>query len=174
MQDRGRFQLIVIFAVAVVSLAGAYLLFAGARSFGVWDTTNRGEFVDPPLAAEQLGLVDDHGQPFETQGRWWVWVVASEGCGASCASAMLATRQLRVLLHKDSDRVRSGLLVQGAVTPPQGDSSVRLFFREAGLLTDGAYIVDPLGNLVLRYTYGDVGKPMLDDLKRLLKISQIG
>jgi cytochrome oxidase Cu insertion factor (SCO1/SenC/PrrC family) len=179
MRRRGRSQLIVIFAVAAVSLVGAYLLFAGARSFGVWNTTNRGEFVDPPLTAERLALVDDHGQPFVTGGRWWVWIVAAEGCGARCEVALSATRQIQVLLHKDGDRVRSGLLFhglffQGPVTPPQGASSVRLFVRETGLLMDGAYIVDPLGNLVLWYSYGDVGKPLLDDLKRLLKVSQIG
>jgi cytochrome oxidase Cu insertion factor (SCO1/SenC/PrrC family) len=42
------------------------------------------------------------------------------------------------------------------------------------LLKAGAYVVDPLGNLVLWYSYDDVGKPLLNDLKRLLKVSQIG
>ncbi|MCZ6712295.1 MAG: hypothetical protein O7B25_18175 [Gammaproteobacteria bacterium] len=38
----------------------------------------------------------------------------------------------------------------------------------------GAYVVDPLGNLVLWYPLADAGEPVLDDLKVLLKVSQIG
>ncbi len=48
------------------------------------------------------------------------------------------------------------------------------FVGELGGLKAGAYIVDPLGNLVLWYPYDNVGKPLLEDLKRLLKVSQIG
>ncbi len=36
------------------------------------------------------------------------------------------------------------------------------------------WIVDPHGNLVLRYDGKANGKSILDDLKHLLKISQIG
>jgi cytochrome oxidase Cu insertion factor (SCO1/SenC/PrrC family) len=41
---------------------------------------------------------------------------------------------------------------------------------------DGAqlWIVDPHGNLVLRYAAGSDGKRILDDLRHLLKSSQIG
>ncbi len=36
------------------------------------------------------------------------------------------------------------------------------------------YIVDPLGNLVMRYDTRDTPKGLLDDLKKLLKLSHIG
>ena len=36
------------------------------------------------------------------------------------------------------------------------------------------WLVDPHGNLVLRYPAGSRGKAILDDLRYLLKISQIG
>ena len=36
------------------------------------------------------------------------------------------------------------------------------------------WIVDPHGNLVLRYDAGSDGKQILEDLRHLLKISQIG
>jgi cytochrome oxidase Cu insertion factor (SCO1/SenC/PrrC family) len=41
-------------------------------------------------------------------------------------------------------------------------------------LRNGVYIVDPLGNVVLRYSYTDAGKPVLEDIKKLLKVSHIG
>jgi hypothetical protein len=39
---------------------------------------------------------------------------------------------------------------------------------------DSVYLVDPLGNLMMRYPEGADGKRMLKDLRRLLKVSQIG
>ena len=46
---------------------------------------------------------------------------------------------------------------------------------EAGRpLKPGIFIVDPIGNLVFWYPISDAGKPVLDDLRRLLKLSQIG
>src|SRR5262245_42002341 len=41
-------------------------------------------------------------------------------------------------------------------------------------LEDGVYIVDPHGNVILSYAYHDAGKPVLEDLQKLLKVSQIG
>lgn len=174
LQRRGRSQLILVFAVAAASLAGAYLLFVGVRGAGPWGTTNNGEFVDPPMSAEQLQVVGADGGPFQTGGRWWLWITAPDGCAARCETALVATAQLRVLLHKDADRVKRGLLLEMPGRLPQGALEVPVLAGELVLLRAGVYIVDPLGNLVLWYSFDDVGKRLLDDLKRLLKVSQIG
>ena len=44
----------------------------------------------------------------------------------------------------------------------------------AGPLRNGVFIVDPIGNLVLWNPFADAGEPVLEDLRRLLKLSQIG
>ncbi|HEY6599214.1 MAG TPA: hypothetical protein VIZ30_07875, partial [Pseudomonadales bacterium] len=49
-----------------------------------------------------------------------------------------------------------------------------LFSTSTETLREGVYIADPLGNVVLRYEFRDAGKPVLDDLKKLLKVSHIG
>jgi len=61
------------------------------------------------------------------------------------------------------------------------DESVRknypelvLFNAPPDALRPGVYIVDPLGNVVLRYDYRDADKPVLEDMKQLLKVSHIG
>ncbi len=36
------------------------------------------------------------------------------------------------------------------------------------------YIVDPLGNLMMSYAPGSASKGMLEDMKKLLKLSHIG
>jgi len=174
MQQRGRTQLIWIFALAAASVLGASLLFMAARSSGVWATTNNGEFVDPPLTVEEFQLVDTKGLDFVPGGRWWVWVIAPQGCGPSCQAALARAQRLQLLLHKDADRVRLGLLLEAGLPLSAEVPSVVPLAGDLQLLKAGAYVVDPLGNLVLWYSYDDVGKPLLNDLKRLLKVSQIG
>jgi hypothetical protein len=51
---------------------------------------------------------------------------------------------------------------------------LRLLSGSGSPLAAGIYIVDPLGNLVLHYPVDASGKSVLTDLKRLLKVSQIG
>lgn len=171
---QGRSQLIVLLAVALVSVVGAYLLFVGVRGTGVWSTTNNGEFVDPPMVAEALRLRDADGQAFAPAGKWWLWVIAPQGCKVSCEAALAKSARVRTLLHRDADRLRRGLLLDGFAEVSGAPADVAQFVGTLGGLKAGAYIVDPLGNLVLWYSYDDIGKPLLEDLKRLLKVSQIG
>jgi len=47
-------------------------------------------------------------------------------------------------------------------------------FPAAGAVSDHIYLVDPLGNLMLRFPRDPVPRLMIKDLVRLLKASQIG
>ena len=85
-------------------------------------------------------------------------------------------RQLHVLLNRDAPRVRRAL-VSGEHQDLQMYQDVYPGLAHlvvAGPLRNGVFIVDPIGNLVLWYPFGDAGKPVLEDLRRLLKLSQIG
>ncbi|MGA2655265.1 MAG: hypothetical protein ABSF18_04735, partial [Gammaproteobacteria bacterium] len=41
-------------------------------------------------------------------------------------------------------------------------------------IPEGLYIMDPDGNIILKYSQDTPGAYMLDDLRHLLKVSQIG
>ena len=43
-----------------------------------------------------------------------------------------------------------------------------------GQRANSLFIIDPLGNLVMRYDARENPKGLLDDLKKLLKLSHIG
>jgi len=176
MTDNSRRQLIGMFAIALAALGGAYALFYAAREGGVWGTTNNGTFVLPPIAVAELSLTDGDGRLMTEGQTWWLWVVTPERCEADCEAALHQLRQLHVLLNKDADRVRRALLTPSAVTPGILSTYPGLVHLKGDLqkLDEGIYIVDPIGNLVLHYSMADAGKPVLDDLKRLLKLSQIG
>ncbi len=173
----GRSQLAVILLVAGLSMAGAYLVFFLASSGGVWGTTNNGEFVSPAMTVEALDLVDAAGAPVTATGHWWLWTVAPDGCGDPCRFAVDRLRQVHALLNKDAPRVRRALITPDATTalPLAMDfAELERLTGTAHGLASGVYIVDPMGNLVLRYPFVDAGEAVLEDLKRLLKVSQIG
>lgn len=173
----GRTQFLLIVAIAAVSFGGAYLLFDIARQGGLWGTTNHGAFVEPPLTVGQLGVRDAAGQAPE-EGLWWLWVVPKGDCGAACQQALHQLRQLHALQNRDAARVRRAIVTAPGVDvdPAITADYPRLEALSGNLapLGAGIYVVDPIGNLVFRYTWEQAGEPLLDDLKRLLKVSQIG
>lgn len=171
---RGRRQLVTLFGISFATLGLAWLLFLGARGGMSWGTTNNGEFVDPPMQVDGLEWLDQKGA-LDTNKKWWLWMVV-ETCEADCAKTMHDLRSLHTLLNKEANRVARALLTRdgmsGAVTTEEMDK-VELR-RTPASLKPGVYIVDPLGNLVLWYPQTTPPKPVLDDLKRLLRLSQIG
>ncbi len=174
---RNRLHLGMIFCVAAASLIGAYALFSLARTVGVWGTTNNGEFVRPSLTVADLVLVDALGNQPTAGPTWWLWVSAAERCDAGCRDALHQLRQLHVLLNKDAPRLRR-MLVTGpgfrAQTVLADYPDMQHLEAAGGQLRDGIYIVDPIGNLVFYYSFAEAGKPVLEDLRQLLKVSQIG
>ena len=174
---KNRIALIIILSVTVLSLAGSYGLFHLTRQGDVWGTTNNGEFVTPPTTVGSLSIRDQQNQPVTEGGTWWLWVVSSGDCEGACDQALHQLRQLHALLNKDANRVRRALVQSGASKSPAiAERYPKLQFLSGRIqsLEPGIYIVDPIGNLVLRYPLADAGKPVLEDLKRLLKVSQIG
>ncbi len=173
--QRNRRQLLGMFAVALITLGGAYGLFYAAKQGGVWSTTNHGIFVEPPLTVADLGLSESAGRPMTEGQTWWLWVVVTDGCHADCEAALFQLRQLHVLLNKDADRVQRALVTPAADQPAVMADYPRLQHLSGPVaLDEGIYVIDPIGNLVFFYPLREAGEPVLDDLKRLLKLSQIG
>jgi hypothetical protein len=94
-------------------------------------------------------------------------------------------------LGKDIDRLqRFYLLADGSPDPELTDLISREYphlkvlsvdadslddtFGTAWATEHKVYIVDPLGNIMMVYTMNKLGKPLLKDLKHLLKASRIG
>lgn len=174
---KNRFALITILSIAVLSLGGSYGLFYLARQGEVWGTTNNGEFVAPPMTVGTLDIRDRQNQPMIEGGTWWLWVIPAGSCEGECDQALHQLRQLHALLNKDANRVRRALVRSGAPENPAiAERFPKLEFLTGRIqnLEPGIYIVDPIGNLVFHYPLADAGKPVLEDLKKLLKVSQIG
>jgi hypothetical protein len=175
---RSRAMLVGVFLVAFVPLIGAYALYVYERGMRPWATTNQGELLLPLRSADALRVVDPNGRTAPLAGRWWILVVAERTCDGECAAAAKRLRAVHVLLNQDRERVRRGILLRDAVegvgiVDPADPALERVTGTLEGLAY-GIYVIDPLTNLVLHYPFSAAGKPVLQDLKRLLSVSQIG
>lgn len=166
-------------ALPLLALFGVYSLIYLAGQDSLLQTTNAGEFVDPPLMARDLGLSDAEGRPVDGSDAWWVWVAAAD-CAAACRQSLAALGPLHERLAEDSGRVRLALVVSGSSERLElgaaRDSRAVEQFRSAGgqRLADGVYIVDPPGNVVLRYPLEADVDAVAEDLTRMLKVTRSG
>jgi len=182
-RGNGRKSLLLIAAIAFVPMLVAYGVFFFAPEIIPQTTTNRGELVSPPK---------DVSEHVPTSDGWRLITLVQSSCDAACAELIYQVRQIHIALGKNSDRVSRTL-----VTPSPLDSiksaELQVAYPNLEIRTDpqlarllpaskaGAnpngfvvYVVDPLGQVVMAYDTERVGKPLLLDLKHLLKVSSIG
>jgi cytochrome oxidase Cu insertion factor (SCO1/SenC/PrrC family) len=183
---RSRATLWLIVALAAAPVAASYLLYyfwPPAR------TVNYGELIEPrPLPDIPLALAD--GSPFrlsQLKGRWVLVSLDSGQCDAACDRKLLYMRQLRLTQGKEMERVERAWLVSDGATPRAGavepypgtwvvraDAGLLKLFPAPGKASDHIYVVDPLGNLMMRFPADPEPRGMIKDLQRLLRASQVG
>ena len=179
--SKSQTQLLIIMSIALVSLGGSYLLFYFAQDSKGWGTTNNGAFVEPNVNINDIGWQTESDNDVTEQARWWLWVVA-EKCDVVCETKLRELRATHILLNKEASRLRRGYTqLQGTIgqdmlneTQSLAGSIAAVSVTDASQLSAGVYIVDPIGNLVFYYSMDHPTKEIQQDLKRLLKVSQIG
>lgn len=114
------------------------------------------------------------------RGKWVLVSFDAAACDAYCEKKLYYMRQARRAQGKEMERVeRLWVLTDGGA--PRADlvgegirwTSVR-FEGFPGDVRDHIYVVDPLGNLMMRFPRDPEPSKMLKDVKRLLRLSQIG
>jgi len=190
---RQRLYLILIIACFLVPLALSWWLVGHWRPSG---SAQHGELLNPaqPLVELPFSL---GGQPADAtafQGFWVLIHAASAAeCAAPCQTALYDMRQVRLALGKDLERVKTLVLLDGppmeelrqwlevehaemAVGSTDAATQDRLnaAFPIPGRADEWIYLVDPLGNLLMRYPVTVDPSGILKDLKRLLRLSKIG
>jgi cytochrome oxidase Cu insertion factor (SCO1/SenC/PrrC family) len=189
-----RIQFWILLAVFFVPLLVAFALYYGAQGWRPAGMTNNGQLIDPPRPLPQVALTTATGsavQPAFMHGKWNLIYVGAGRCDARCREALTLIRQTRLALGDDMTRVQRAFFVSGACC-----DQAYLDEQHAGLVTaridddagaqlmrsfppDAAhagriYIVDPLGNLMMSYEPDARPKGLLEDMKKLLKLSHIG
>lgn len=176
---RSRRMLLLLAGLFLLPLAAAFLAYySGWRPAG---SSNHGELLQP---IRQLPAV---GQPL--QGKWALAYVGDGACDADCQTALVFARQTRLSLAADTQRVNWVLIAtdrccnreyldiahKGIVTIDASGARDALGAALPGQdLRHSLLVIDPLGNIVLRYDVRDSPRGLLDDMKKLLKLSHIG
>ncbi|MEH6580147.1 MAG: hypothetical protein V7731_24095 [Amphritea sp.] len=154
MRNRGIFWLIL-------SMAFLPLLLAMTSYFGgVWqpaDRVNQGELLASGITLESLQLVDANGDIYKANGHWRLLLMVGSECQQECQQWRSRLVNLHAALGRDRDRLN-----YHEIKSKRHD------------LTDKILLADPLGNMVVSYRMNQSPGAVLDDLKRLLKVSKVG
>jgi hypothetical protein len=178
--------------LAILVLCAAPVVAAWLAYF-VWPPASRvnyGELIEPhPLSDPDLERVGDGRFRLSSlRGKWLLVQLDGGGCGEACRSKLMYMRQLRLTQGKDMDRIeRVWLVTDAAPVDPalvrefEGTYPVRAagspLVREFPAADDAKqhiYLVDPLGNLMLRWSGAPDPNGMKRDLSRLLRASRVG
>jgi hypothetical protein len=177
---RGRWKLVAILLVCAAPVIASYLTYYVIRPEG---RTNYGELVEPPRNVAALGVPS-------LQGRWVMLVVAPGTCDPGCRERLYEIRQVRLTAGKDRDRVARVWVVADDTAPDpallaQHDGLVLMRTDVDALarqfpatpqtrVSDHIYLIDPLGNLMMRFPKDADPSRMKKDLAKLLRASRVG
>lgn len=192
---RGRRMALLLFAVGF-----GPMIFATVMYYTGWMNptghSNHGELIKPSVPVAELQLESADGQPFaerfgpELVEPEWMMLVVADDCGDTCEDLLYRARQVNIALGKNANRVNRSAWVGGmsedlaARWPEEYSSMERLTLSGSGEPSwpssvdpkqqPRILVVDPFGNIIMHYGSEHTGKEMLNDLKHLLKLSQIG
>jgi len=157
--------------------------------------SNKGELIDPVVVLpSDLALSTPDGSDFPRDvlaGKWTLVYLAGGECGDACRKRLIAMRQIRLALGEGQRNVERLLVL---TDPTATDLAEKLGAEFAGLhvvLTDAVggvrlpellgegvaalgriYILDPMGNLMMRYAADAPVRDTLEDMEHLLKASK--
>ena len=176
-RSKSRIKLLVLGLVGFGPLLLAYTIYFYFPDLLPSSTTNHGELIDPPI------FIDEAKTSNDLEGSWAL-ILIEDQCADDCEQLRYLATQVVKGLGKDSERVRN-VVIQDLSLSTNEKSLVNdnfLYFTsgkvaELALISNGRpglFLKDPNGNVILFYATDKAGKPMLKDLKHLLKLSNIG
>lgn len=187
----GRLKMLLVLAVCAAPVIASYFTYFVIRPEG---RTNYSELIQPqrPIPAD-LPLTDLRGAAVKAEslkGQWLLVVVSAAACDTTCEKHLWLQRQLRETLGREKDRVDKVWLVDDAGTPksqvlqgvttnteatvlrvPMGALAAWLQPAAGHALEDHLYIVDPLGNWMMRVPPNPDPSKLKRDVEKLLRAS---
>jgi len=136
-------------------------------------TSNYGQLIPPRVVGGPIAPL---------KGKWVLVTFDAAACDAACERKLYVVRQVRRAQGKEMDRMERLWVVTDAGKPRvevlaaiegsrvSTDAALAKGFPD----TAGIYLVDPLGNLMMRFPADPDPSKMIKDLQRLLKYSGAG
>jgi cytochrome oxidase Cu insertion factor (SCO1/SenC/PrrC family) len=206
-QDRRQRRTLIGLALMFFAPLGLSFYLYYGKNWHPGGHVNAGELIQParPLPLLALPLLSRGETPPQfLKGKWTLLYLQHGPCDDECRRHLYDTRQVRLALDREMNRVQRVFIGDGdccdlqelkaahpdliAVRAGPADEPLLdllpnqdllrnrdlLLSREAAVNSHRVYLIDPLGNLMMFYTPEAKPKGMLDDMKRLLRLSSIG
>ena len=184
---KGRITLMLMFLAVMSPVIASYFTYYVLRPEG---RRNYGVLIDPQQPMPQIVGQDADGKSValtSLRHQWLLVSVADAACNASCEEHLYLSRQLREGLGKDKDRVDWVWLHTGNEPVPERLKAALAAGKALGMdkaevaqwlapepghqLEDHLYLVDPMGNWMMRFPAKLDAAKARRDLERMLRAS---
>ncbi|AFT84408.1 SCO family protein [Paraburkholderia phenoliruptrix] len=190
--QRGRWMLLLVAIVCGAPIAISYFMYYVVKPTG--GTTSYGTLVEPqrPIP-DSLVVTGEDGKPLKLaslRGHWLMISVDSSACDKACATKLYFMRQIRAAQGAERERVvevwlrtdagKVADVIQKAypdtdmLVADPAQVSAWLPVDQGTQISDHLYLVDPNGNLMMRFPKDPNPSKIKGDLTKLLKWSRIG
>lgn len=191
---KNRLKLVFIALLFALPVMSAWFVYKNPQLLEGAKTKNYGELISPavPSLLEDFLTNPEQEQLQHLKGRWLMLHIDLDGrCNDECDKSVHSMRQLNVLLNKDSDRLKRVYLDMSKAVgeenrsdfPTDKDLNVfnwakpqidKLQGLVPGFVDGDILLLDPLGNIMMKYQQTADPYGIQKDMKLLLKASQIG
>ncbi len=189
---RGRWVLLLLAVICAAPIAISYFMYYVVKPTGA--STNYGALIEPqrPIP-DSLVVTRVDGKPLKLaslHGRWLMISVDDSACDKACVTKLYFMRQIRAAQGPERDRLVEVWLRTDAgkvadVIQTAYPNTNMLIADPAQLvgwlpadtgtrITDHIYLVDPNGNLMMRFPKDVNPSKIKGDVTKLLKWSTIG
>lgn len=183
----GRWKMVLLFLVCAAPVIASYLTYYVIRPEG---RHNYGELIDPQRPMPDIMGTNVQGEPVSLHAlkdQWLLISVADSACSEACQQHLYLQRQLRETLGREKDRLdwvwlrtgsadmseslRAATAAAQVVLVDTDSLAAWLVPAEGRRIEDHLYVVDPLGNWMMRFPADLDSKRAKRDLDRLLRAS---
>lgn len=166
----GRWKMIIVALVCAAPVLASYFTYYVIRPEG---RRNHGVLIDPQRALPDIAITTLDGRPGtlrDLKDQWLLVSVAGGACDTACQNHLYLQRQMREGLGKDKERVdwvwlipddapvaesMRPALAQATVLRVPAPALAQWLAPEPGrALANHLYLVDPLGNWMMRFPAG--------------------
>ncbi len=190
-----RLKLLLVFSLFLGPLLVAFLWYYGfGARLAPQGQSNHSPLITPAVPLPQFENPVYNGKPVNNtflKKKWTIVHIVGDSCSESCRKALYNTRQARLAIGKDTNRVQRLIVLSGSVLASEvaanhpdatlvraSDEGIGTLLRSISILFQvgeyDALVVDPLGNLMMSIPLEQDPGLLVKDLKKLLKLSRIG
>lgn len=186
----GRLKMLLVLAMCAAPVLASYFTYFVVRPEGA---ARHGALIQPTRPLPASGFSKLGGQPVpgaSLQGQWLLVAAAPAACDRGCEKRLHAQRQLREMLGRERDRLDKLWILTDAAQPapavlaavqakpevmllrlPEAAAAQWLQPEPGRRFDEHLYLVDPMGELMMRFPVDLDPAGVKRDIERLLRAS---